>query len=76
MRIGVGLPAAVPGTDMTTLGQWAADSERAGFDAVGVIDRLLYDNLEPLTALAAASSTSTSVTTTGMPSSPWSAPTR
>ncbi|GAA3468384.1 hypothetical protein GCM10018965_029370 [Nonomuraea roseola] len=41
MRIGVGLPAAVPGTDMTTLGQWAADSERAGFGAVGVIDRLV-----------------------------------
>src|SRR5205823_2420379 len=28
--------------------------ERAGFAAVGVIDRLVYDNLEPLTALAAA----------------------
>jgi alkanesulfonate monooxygenase SsuD/methylene tetrahydromethanopterin reductase-like flavin-dependent oxidoreductase (luciferase family) len=54
VRIGIGLPAAVPGTDMTTLGQWAADSERAGFAAVGVIDRLVYDNLEPLTALAAA----------------------
>jgi alkanesulfonate monooxygenase SsuD/methylene tetrahydromethanopterin reductase-like flavin-dependent oxidoreductase (luciferase family) len=39
---------------MTTLGQWAADSEHAGFAAVGVIDRLVYDNLEPLTALAAA----------------------
>jgi alkanesulfonate monooxygenase SsuD/methylene tetrahydromethanopterin reductase-like flavin-dependent oxidoreductase (luciferase family) len=54
VRIGIGLPAAVPGTDMTTLGQWAAESERAGFAAVGVIDRLVYDNLEPLTALAAA----------------------
>jgi alkanesulfonate monooxygenase SsuD/methylene tetrahydromethanopterin reductase-like flavin-dependent oxidoreductase (luciferase family) len=54
MRIGIGLPSAVPGTDMTTLGQWAADSERAGFAAVGVIDRLVYDNLDPLTALAAA----------------------
>jgi alkanesulfonate monooxygenase SsuD/methylene tetrahydromethanopterin reductase-like flavin-dependent oxidoreductase (luciferase family) len=54
MRIGIGLPAAVPGTDMTTLGQWAGDAERAGFAAVGVIDRLVYDNLDPLTALAAA----------------------
>src|SRR5919109_3806770 len=54
VRVGIGLPAAVPGTDMTTLGQWAAESERAGFAAVGVIDRLVYDNLEPLTALAAA----------------------
>jgi alkanesulfonate monooxygenase SsuD/methylene tetrahydromethanopterin reductase-like flavin-dependent oxidoreductase (luciferase family) len=54
MRIGIGLPAAVPGADMTALGQWAAEAERAGFDAVGVIDRLVYDNLEPLVALAAA----------------------
>ncbi|MEV2265834.1 LLM class flavin-dependent oxidoreductase [Nonomuraea africana] len=54
MRIGIGLPAAVPSTDMTTLGQWAADGERGGFAAVGVIDRLVYDNVEPLTALAAA----------------------
>jgi hypothetical protein len=50
VRVGIGLPAAVPGTDMTTLGHWAADSERAGFAAVGVIDRLVYDNLDPLTA--------------------------
>jgi alkanesulfonate monooxygenase SsuD/methylene tetrahydromethanopterin reductase-like flavin-dependent oxidoreductase (luciferase family) len=54
MNIGIGLPAAVPGADMATLGQWAADGERLGFAAVGVIDRLVYDNLEPLTALAAA----------------------
>jgi alkanesulfonate monooxygenase SsuD/methylene tetrahydromethanopterin reductase-like flavin-dependent oxidoreductase (luciferase family) len=54
VRIGIGLPAAVPGADMNTLGQWAADSEGAGFAAVGVIDRLVYDNLEPLIALAAA----------------------
>jgi alkanesulfonate monooxygenase SsuD/methylene tetrahydromethanopterin reductase-like flavin-dependent oxidoreductase (luciferase family) len=61
VRIGIGLPAAVPGTDMTTLAQWAADSERAGFAAVGVIDRLIYDNLEPLTALAAAAARTTRV---------------
>jgi alkanesulfonate monooxygenase SsuD/methylene tetrahydromethanopterin reductase-like flavin-dependent oxidoreductase (luciferase family) len=54
MRIGIGLPAAVPGIDMTTLGHWAADSECAGFAAVGVIDRLVYNNLDPLTALAVA----------------------
>ena len=57
VRIGIGLPAAVPGTDMSTLGQWAADAESAGFVALGVIDRLVYDNLEPLTALAAAART-------------------
>jgi alkanesulfonate monooxygenase SsuD/methylene tetrahydromethanopterin reductase-like flavin-dependent oxidoreductase (luciferase family) len=54
MRVGVGLPAAVPGTDMTSIGRWAAQAERAGFESVGVIDRLVYDNLDPLTALSAA----------------------
>lgn len=61
MRIGIGLPAAVPGADMTTLGRWAADSERAGFAHVGVIDRLVYDNVEPLVALAAAAASTSRV---------------
>jgi alkanesulfonate monooxygenase SsuD/methylene tetrahydromethanopterin reductase-like flavin-dependent oxidoreductase (luciferase family) len=53
MRIGIGLPAAVPDVDATVLGDWAAEAERAGFESVGVIDRLVYDNLEPLVVLAA-----------------------
>jgi alkanesulfonate monooxygenase SsuD/methylene tetrahydromethanopterin reductase-like flavin-dependent oxidoreductase (luciferase family) len=54
VRIGIGLPAAVPDVDATTIGAWAAEAEDAGFASIGVIDRLVYDNLEPLTALAAA----------------------
>jgi alkanesulfonate monooxygenase SsuD/methylene tetrahydromethanopterin reductase-like flavin-dependent oxidoreductase (luciferase family) len=54
MKVGIGLPAAVPDADATTIGAWAAEAERAGFASVGVFDRLVYDNLEPLTALAAA----------------------
>jgi hypothetical protein len=54
MKVGIGLPAAVPETDMRLIGVWAAEAERAGFESVGVIDRLIYDNLDPLTALAAA----------------------
>jgi alkanesulfonate monooxygenase SsuD/methylene tetrahydromethanopterin reductase-like flavin-dependent oxidoreductase (luciferase family) len=54
MRTGIGLPAAVPGVDATVIGPWAAASERAGFASLGVIDRLVYDNLDPLVALAAA----------------------
>src|ERR1700716_2870887 len=54
MRLGIGLPAAVPETDMTMLGRWSAEAERAGFVSVGVIDRLIYENLDPLVALAAA----------------------
>jgi hypothetical protein len=33
---------------MTTPGRWSAQAERAGFSSVGVIDRLIYENLDPL----------------------------
>jgi alkanesulfonate monooxygenase SsuD/methylene tetrahydromethanopterin reductase-like flavin-dependent oxidoreductase (luciferase family) len=61
MRVGIGLPAAVPEADMTLLGAWAAEAERTGFESVGVIDRLIYDNLDPLTALAAAAASTSRV---------------
>lgn len=54
MRIGIGLPAAVPGTPATAVGAWAAESERMGFRSVSVIDRLVYDNLDPFVARAVA----------------------
>jgi alkanesulfonate monooxygenase SsuD/methylene tetrahydromethanopterin reductase-like flavin-dependent oxidoreductase (luciferase family) len=54
MRIGIGLPAAVPGTPGTAIGDWAATSEQRGFESLAVLDRLVYDNLDPLVALAAA----------------------
>jgi alkanesulfonate monooxygenase SsuD/methylene tetrahydromethanopterin reductase-like flavin-dependent oxidoreductase (luciferase family) len=54
MKIGIGLPAAVPDADATALGEWAATAENLGFCSLGVIDRLVYDNLDPLVALAAA----------------------
>jgi alkanesulfonate monooxygenase SsuD/methylene tetrahydromethanopterin reductase-like flavin-dependent oxidoreductase (luciferase family) len=61
MRIGIGLPAAVPLGDAMIVGAWAAQAEQAGFASVGVIDRLVYDNLEPLIALAAAAARTSSV---------------
>jgi alkanesulfonate monooxygenase SsuD/methylene tetrahydromethanopterin reductase-like flavin-dependent oxidoreductase (luciferase family) len=61
MRLGIGLPAAVPDADMMLVGRWAAEAERAGFESVGVIDRLIYDNLDPLTALAAAAATTSRI---------------
>jgi alkanesulfonate monooxygenase SsuD/methylene tetrahydromethanopterin reductase-like flavin-dependent oxidoreductase (luciferase family) len=54
MRIGIGLPAAVPGTPATAIGDWAAAGEQQGFESLAVLDRLVYDNLDPLVALAAA----------------------
>lgn len=44
----------MPGTDHASIGRWAASSEERGFASLGVIDRLVYDNLDPLVALAAA----------------------
>lgn len=54
MRIGIGLPAAIPGAPAGAIGEWAAAAEASGFESVGVIDRLVYDNLDPLVALAVA----------------------
>jgi alkanesulfonate monooxygenase SsuD/methylene tetrahydromethanopterin reductase-like flavin-dependent oxidoreductase (luciferase family) len=57
MSTGLGLPAAVPGTPGAMVGEWAAEAERLGFASVSVIDRLVYDNLDPLVALGAAART-------------------
>src|SRR3954447_5462010 len=54
MEVGIGLPNAtrgVRGSDMVT---WGREAEQAGFSSLGTIDRLAYDNYEPLIALAAA----------------------
>ncbi|MGH7922406.1 MAG: LLM class flavin-dependent oxidoreductase, partial [Candidatus Dormibacteraceae bacterium] len=54
MRIGIGLPTAVAGADPGRLAEWARRAEAGPFASLGVHDRLLYDSVEPLTALAAA----------------------
>jgi alkanesulfonate monooxygenase SsuD/methylene tetrahydromethanopterin reductase-like flavin-dependent oxidoreductase (luciferase family) len=53
-RIGVGLPAAIPDVPSRATVEWARLSEELGFASLGVIDRLVYDNLDPLVALSAA----------------------
>jgi len=54
MDVAIGLPSAVPGTRGEQLVEWARRAEARGFSSLGTIDRLVYDNYEPLTALAAA----------------------
>jgi alkanesulfonate monooxygenase SsuD/methylene tetrahydromethanopterin reductase-like flavin-dependent oxidoreductase (luciferase family) len=46
----------VPGTDFRRLGDWAERSEQAGFRSLAALDRLVYENLDPIVALAAAAS--------------------
>ena len=54
MKIGIGLPSTVPGTDGGQVRDWAIRSEAAGFSTLGTIDRLVYPNHESLIALAYA----------------------
>ncbi len=54
MDVGVALPNAVPGATGDQLTEWARRAEVRGFSTLGTIDRIVYDNYEPLIALAAA----------------------
>lgn len=54
MDVGIALPNAVPGTSGAQLTEWSRRAEARGFSSLGTIDRIVYENYEPLTALAAA----------------------
>jgi alkanesulfonate monooxygenase SsuD/methylene tetrahydromethanopterin reductase-like flavin-dependent oxidoreductase (luciferase family) len=54
MDVGVALPNAVPGATGEQMTEWARRAEARGFSTLGTIDRIVYDNYEPLIALAAA----------------------
>jgi alkanesulfonate monooxygenase SsuD/methylene tetrahydromethanopterin reductase-like flavin-dependent oxidoreductase (luciferase family) len=54
MDVAIGLPNAVPGTTGGELVEWSRRAEARGFSSLGTIDRIAYENYEPLTALAAA----------------------
>ena len=54
MKVGIGLPNAVPGATGEQIMEWARRAEKAGFSTLGTIDRLVYPNLESLVVLGAA----------------------
>ena len=54
MKVGIGLPTAIPGVRRDQLLDWARRADTAGFSSLGTLDRLVYPNLEPLVALGAA----------------------
>ena len=54
MRVGVGLPSTVPGANGALVIEWARRADAGLFSSLGVLDRLVYDSYDPLTALAAA----------------------
>ncbi|TDD88011.1 LLM class flavin-dependent oxidoreductase [Actinomadura rubrisoli] len=54
MDIGVALPTMIPDVRGHELLDWARKADAGGFSALGVLDRLVYGNDEPLVTLAAA----------------------
>src|ERR671929_327829 len=54
MDIGIGLPATIPGTRGSLILDWAKRADSGPFSSLGIIDRLVYPNYEPLITLAAA----------------------
>jgi alkanesulfonate monooxygenase SsuD/methylene tetrahydromethanopterin reductase-like flavin-dependent oxidoreductase (luciferase family) len=54
MDVGIGLPSTIRGVEREQVLEWARRAEARGFSSLGTIDRIVYDNHEPLIALAAA----------------------
>lgn len=64
MRLGIGLPTATPDRATADLAAIASRAEAAGFDTLGVVDRLAYRTLDPFVALAVAAAATERVTLT------------
>jgi alkanesulfonate monooxygenase SsuD/methylene tetrahydromethanopterin reductase-like flavin-dependent oxidoreductase (luciferase family) len=54
MDVGIGLPATIPGTRGSFILDWAKRADSGSFSSLGILDRLVYPNYEPLITLAAA----------------------
>ena len=60
MRIGIGLPTTTADTGQGVV-EWARRAEAGPFTSLGVLDRIVYDSLEPMTSLAAAAAVTSRV---------------
>jgi probable F420-dependent oxidoreductase len=60
-ELGFCLPNHLPQLKPTTIADFARKAEALGFNALWTIDRVVYDNLEPLTTLAAAASVTSKI---------------
>lgn len=54
MRLGIGLPTAIPHTDGSLWVPWAQQAEELGFTSLSTIGRTVFDSHEELIVLAAA----------------------
>ena len=53
MKIGIGLPATIPGTEGIQILDWAKKADSGTFASLAILDRLVYPNYESLITLAA-----------------------
>ncbi len=61
MRIGIGLPTSTPHRKPDEHLEWARRAEAGPFTSLGVVDRLVYDCLDPIVALTAAAAVTMSI---------------
>lgn len=61
MKIGIGLPNQVRGTQPTVIPSWAAQAEQAGFSTLGTVGRIAYPGVMDTVAMAAAAATTRSI---------------
>lgn len=54
IKVGIGLPATIPGVTGSRILEWAREADAGPFSSVAVIDRVVYANFEPMVTLAAA----------------------
>jgi alkanesulfonate monooxygenase SsuD/methylene tetrahydromethanopterin reductase-like flavin-dependent oxidoreductase (luciferase family) len=61
MNVGIGLPTTTPDATGELTLEWARRADRGPFSSVAVLDRVVYDCLEPFTALAGAAAVTSRV---------------
>ena len=61
MDISIGLPATIPGTSGSLVLDWAKQADSGPFYSLGILDRMVYPNYEPLITLAAAAAVTSRV---------------
>lgn len=54
MQVGVGLPTTMSGTTAELVVSWARQADAGPFASLGVLDRIIYDSLDPIVSLSAA----------------------
>ena len=54
MEVGIGLPSGIATASGALMLDWARRADAGPFSSLGVIDRLVYHNYEPMVSLAAA----------------------